>query len=190
MKHGIQNRWAVGVFIFLLVSTLPLSAFCEQASIRGVKAKGSNGAWKVSFVVENCFTENMNEAIQSGIKTAFTFYLEVYRKRKLWRDQKVVSMEFHHSIQFDPIQGQYSVTLEEHRSSRSTSDLEEAKKWMAKVEEVGVRPPSQLEPGIPTELRIKAELDPVKLPFHLEYLFFFVSLWDFETQWHVEPLLP
>jgi len=81
------------------------------------------------------------------------------------------------------------VTLGENRSFRTTSDFEEAKRWMAKVEEVEARPYSQLEPGIPAELRIKAELDPVKLPFHLEYLFFFVSLWDFETQWHVEPLL-
>jgi len=173
-----------------LVWIFPLSAFCEQASIREVKAKGSIAGWKVSFVVENCFTEKMNEAIQSGIKTAFTFYLQVYEKRKLLRDRKVASMEFHHTIQFDPIRGEYSVTLEEHRSSRTTSDLEEAKRWMAKVAEAEIRPSSQLEPGTPTELHIKAELDPVKLPFHLEYLFFFVSLWDFETKWHVEPLLP
>jgi hypothetical protein len=61
---------------------------------------------------------------------------------------------------------------------------------MAKVEEVEVRPSSRLKAGIPTELRIKAELDPVRLPLHLEYLFFFVSLWDFETDWHIEPLPP
>jgi len=102
----------------------------------------------------------------------------------------VASMEFHHTIQYDPIRGEYLVTLEENRSSHVTSNLEEAKRWMAKVEEVEVRPSSQLKPGIPTELRIKAELVPVKLPFHLEYLFFFVSLWDFETKWHIEPLPP
>jgi len=55
---------------------------------------------------------------------------------------------------------------------------------------VEVRPSSPLKPGLPSELRIKAELDAVKLPFHLEYLFFFVSLWDFETKWHVEPISP
>ena len=41
-----------------------------------------------------------------------------------------------------------------------------------------------------TYLRIKTELEPVKLPLHLEYLMFFVSLWDFETDWHVEALSP
>ncbi len=190
MKHGIKKRWVVGTFTFFLIWTLPLSAFSQEASVKGVSVKGANGAWKVGFHVENCFTERMEEAIQTGIKTVFTFYLHLYQKRKLWKDRKVASLRFQHTIQYDPIRGEYQVTHEENGSSRTTSNLQEAKNWMAKVEEVEVRPSSPLKPRIPTELRIKAELDAVKLPFHLEYLFFFVSLWDFETRWHVEPLSP
>ena len=177
-----------GGFAFFLFWILSLSAFCQAASIKEVDAKGNNGVWKVSFFVANCFTDKMDEAIQSGMKTAFTFYLQLYQKRNLWKDRKLASMEFRHTIRFDPIRGEYVVTFGESQSSRVTSNLEEAKRWMAKVEEVEVRPSSQLKPGIPIELRIKAELDPVKLPFHLEYLFFFVSLWDFETKWFIEPL--
>jgi hypothetical protein len=190
MKHRTQKKWMAGTVIFFLIVILPLSAFCQESSIQEVSAKGTDGVWKVGFYVENCFTEKMDEAIQTGIKTVFTFYLHLYQKRKLWRDRKVASMQFQHTIQYDPIRGEYLVTLEENRSSHVTSNLEEAKRWMAKVEEVEVRPSSQLKPGIPTELRIKAELVPVKLPFHFEYLFFFVSLWDFETKWHIEPLPP
>jgi hypothetical protein len=190
MKFGIKKRWLVGGLAFFLIWTFSLSAFCEEASINEVSVKGIDGVWKVGFSVENCFTEKMDEAIKSGIRTVFTFYLHLYQKRKWWRDRKVASLEFHHTIQYDPIRGEYLVTLEENGSSQVTSDLEEAKRWMAKVEEVEVQPSSRLKPGTPTELRIKAELDPVKLPFHLEYLFFFVSLWDFETKWHIEPLPP
>ena len=35
-------------------------------------------------------------------------------------------------------------------------------------------------------VRIKAKLDKVRLPLRLEYVFFFVSLWDFETDWYRE----
>jgi hypothetical protein len=66
----------------------------------------------------------------------------------------------------------------------------EAKTLMSKVKGFKIRSLSPLKPGIPAYFRIKAELDPVRLPLHLEYLFFFVSLWDFETDWHVEPLPP
>jgi hypothetical protein len=57
---------------------------------------------------------------------------------------------------------------------------------MASIEGVEVRPANPLKSGSRAELRIKAELDPVKLPFNP--LFFFASLWDFKTKWHIEPL--
>jgi len=31
---------------------------------------------------------------------------------------------------------------------------------------------------------VKAKLDKIRLPMHMEYVLFFVSLWDFETDWY------
>jgi hypothetical protein len=188
MQNGIKNRWVVGGLAFLLILIFPLSAFCQKASVKEVNLKASDGAWKVSFYIEGCFTDKMEEAIKTGISTTFTFYLHLYQNRSWWKDRKVASVEFRHTIQFDPVQGEYHVALEENQGSLVTSNFEEAKQCMATVKGAEVRPSSSLNPGVPTQLRIKAELDPVRLPFHLEYLFFFVSLWDFETDWHIEPL--
>ena len=189
MKLGLQNKWLLGGLTFLFVWAIPLSAFCEKASIQEVNVQKGNGIWNVSFYVENCFTEKMEEAIKSGIRTIFTYYLHLYQKRVWWKDRKVASSQFHHTIQYDPIRGEYRVTFGREGPPLVTKNFEEAKKWMAKVESVEIRPSSELRPGIPTYLRIKAELDPVRLPLHLEYLFFFVSLWDFDTDWHTQ-LLP
>jgi len=172
-----------------MVWIFPLSAFCQRAAIKNVNVKGGNGVWKVSFDVENCFTEKMEEAIQSGIRTTFTFYVNLYQKRGWWKDRRVTSAEFRHTVQYHPIQKVYQVKLGENHSSMALN-LEEAKKLMSKVREFEVRSSSPLDRGVPGYFRIKAELDPVRLPLHLEYLFFFVSLWDFETDWHLEPLPP
>jgi hypothetical protein len=190
MKCGIKNRWVIVGMAFLLIWIFPPSAFCQKASVKDVTVKGTDGVWKVSFDVQNCFTEKMQEAIQSGIQTTFTFYIHLYQKRSWWKDRKVASVEFHHTVQYNPIQKVYQVALEENHSSPAASSLEEAKKHMSKVKELEIRSSFALEPGVPTYFRIKAELDPVRLPLHLEYLFFFVSLWDFETDWHIEPLPP
>jgi len=190
MKYGIKNRWIVGGVIFFLFWIFPLSAFCQKASIKGVNVKGGNEDWRLSFDIENCFTEKMEEAIQSGIQTTFTFYIHLYQKRSWWKDRKMASVEFHHTVQYNPIQKVYQVTLEENHSSLVTSSLEEAKSLMSKVKELKIQSSSPPKPRVPTYFRIKAELDPVRLPLHLEYLFFFVSLWDFETDWHIEPLSP
>ncbi len=168
----------------------PVSAFCQKAAIKNVQVKSGDGVWKVSFDVENCFTEKMEEAIQSGMRTTFTFYVNLYQKRSWWKDRKVSSAEFRHTVQYHPIQKVYQVKLGGSRSAMVALNLEEAKKLMSRVNEFEVRFSSSLDPGIFSYFRIKAELDPVRLPLHLEYLLFFVSLWDFETDWHVEPLPP
>ncbi len=190
MRLWIPKQWIVGGIISLLVLVSPLSGFCQKASIKNVNAKETNGVWKVSFEVESCFTEKMEEAVQSGMRTTFTFYIQFYQKRSWWKDRKVASIEFSHTVQYHPIQKVYQVTLRENPSSLVTSSLEEAKKLMSKVNELQIRPSMPLKPGAPAYFQIKAELDPVRLPLHLEYLFFFVSLWDFETDWHHEPLQP
>ncbi len=188
MPPRIQNICLTGGVVFLLILIFPLSAFCQKADIKNVHVKGGTGAWKVSFDVENCFTEKMEEAIQSGIKTTFTFYIDLYQKRSWWKDRKIASAEFRHTVQYHPIQKIYQVKLREGPTSLVASNLQEAKKLMSKVREFEIRTSSKLDPGGASYFRIKAELDPVRLPLHLEYLLFFVSLWDFETDWHLEPL--
>ena len=190
MKRWTRNRGAIlGITVFL-ICVLPGLAFAQKASIRDVLVKAGNGAWKVSFSVDNCFPEKMQEAIQNGIPATFVFYLQLYQVRSWWKDRRLVSLPFQHTIQYSPIRGEYQVTFGEKGMSRVTRSFEEAKTWMADVQEVEIKAPPDMKPGALTYLRLKAELDPVKLPLHLEYLFFFVSLWDFETDWHVETLSP
>ncbi len=190
MRPWIQNRCLAGGFILLFFLAFPLAAFSQKGSIREVHAKGTNGTWKVSFSVENCFPEKMQEAIQTGIPTTFTFYLQLYQVRSWWRDQRLASLQFQHTIQYSPVRGEYQVTLEEKGNSRVTQNFEEAKGWMAKVQEVEIRSSQEMKRNVLTYLRIKTELEPVKLPLHLEYLYFLFSLWNFETDWHVEHLSP
>ena len=190
MESWVRNRWKITGVVCLLILCLPIGAFSQKASIREVQVKGAHGTWKVGFNVENCFPEKMQETIQTGIPATFTFYLQLYQVRNWWRDQKLASLQFQHTIQYSPIRGEYQVTFGEKGSSRVTQSFEEAKGWMAKVQEIEIRSSSEMKRDALTYLRIKTELEPVKLPLHLEYLMFFVSLWDFETDWHVEALSP
>ncbi len=185
-----RNIWVTGGIFFLLVLIFPLPAFCQKATIHDIQAERADGVWKISFDVENCFTEKMEEAIQSGIPTTFTFYINLHQKRGWWKDRKLASVELRHTVQYHPIQKVYQIKLGEDHSALAASSLEEAKKLMSSVKGFRVRSSSPIEPGVPAYFRIKAELDPVRLPLHLEYLFFFVSLWDFETDWVVQPLPP
>jgi hypothetical protein len=57
---------------------------------------------------------------------------------------------------------------------------------MADLNGVPIVPLKALRKNASYYVQSKVKLDKVRLPLHLEYLFFFVSLWDFETDWFRE----
>jgi hypothetical protein len=62
-------------------------------------------------------------------------------------------------------------------------DFRAAKEVMARVDSFSLTTLDRMEKDKPYSLQVKAELDTIKLPPPLNYLFFFVSYWDFETAW-------
>jgi hypothetical protein len=55
---------------------------------------------------------------------------------------------------------------------------------MVDVDGLKIVPLSRLEKGRQYQVQAKAQLSKLTLPLYLHYVFFFVSLWDFETDWY------
>jgi hypothetical protein len=47
-----------------------------------------------------------------------------------------------------------------------------------------IAPMSALTKGKNYYTMVKIKMDKVRLPLHMESVFFFVSFWDFETSWY------
>jgi hypothetical protein len=139
----------------------------------------------IYFTVNNCFTPEMNNAIESGIETTFTFFVQLNEKRDLIWDKKIADLEVNHSIKYDSLKKTYSVRFSEDNNREVTArTFEEAKKLMAEIVALKVLPMHQLKKGKRYQLQMMAQLDKIRLPFYLHYVFFFLSLWDFETDWY------
>ena len=139
----------------------------------------------VYFKVKNCFTQKMEEAIYAGIPTTFTFLLELFQERSLWFDKKIVSGETKHTIKYDTVKKVFYVTFSgDGRGPLEFTDFSSAKRAMEEVNAAAIFPLSHLAKEGRYFIKAKAKLDKVSLPLHLEYVFFFVSLWDFETDWY------
>jgi hypothetical protein len=183
--------WVAGLLL-LCLWIHPATASGEKAVVKDVTAqKTEKGEYRVGFTVDRCFTQQMEEAIESGIETTFSFNIRLSQPRRWWRDRKIASIQFNHTIQYDPIRKEYHVRLEESGTSLLLSNLEEAKTAMARVASVELHPSSLPAADQPVELGVKVALERVKLPFRFEALLFFVSsLWGFETDWHTYSLRP
>jgi len=67
--------------------------------------------------------------------------------------------------------------------------MDSAKKMMSDINVLKLENLAALTKNRRYTVKLKAKLDNVRLPLHLEYLFFFVSFLDFETDWSQQRFL-
>ncbi len=161
-----------------------MNSFAAEAKVTDLLISNTADNLLVYLKLENSFTEKMEEAILAGIPTTFTFVLEVYRERSWWFDKKISLLEVRHAIKYDNIKKiLYVLFAEGGKDPEQFKEFSEAKIAMSELNGIAFIPLKQLTKGEAYYLRVKAKLEEVRLPLHLEYIFFFVSLWDFETDW-------
>jgi len=175
-----------GLLLIIIISVAwAVPAMAEDAYLSDFVVTNTRDHLLVYFTVNNCFTPEMNNAIESGIETTFTFFVQIYEKRDLIWDRKIADLEVNHSIKYDSLKKVYSMRFSEDNNREITArTFEEAKKLMAQVVALKIVPMHQLKKGKRYQLQMMAQLDKVRLPFYLHYVLFFVSLWDFETDWY------
>jgi hypothetical protein len=170
------------VFMLLFVAVVP--AYGRKANLTDIVVTNTRDHLLLYFTVNNCFTPELNTAIESGLNTTFTFFVKVCEKRGLLWDKVVSSLEISHSIKYDHLKNVYEVKLSESNGKPVVvRSFEEAKKLMAEVAGLKVMPLQNLRKGRRYQVMMMAELDRIKLPLYLHYVLFFLSLWDFETDW-------
>jgi hypothetical protein len=157
----------------------------EEARIKNISVINSWDHCILSFSVTGCFTEEMKKAIDNGIDTTFTFYIELYEIREFWWDKQVADLSVSHLIKYDSLKKIYMVTLSEKGDKVFyVEDFIKAKKLMSEIRGLGITRLHNLQKGKRYQVRMMAELDKITLPFYLDYVLFFLSLWDFETDWY------
>ena len=139
----------------------------------------------IYLTVEGAFTEKIKTAILSGVPTTFSYVITLYKVRDMWFDQQIVDLKITHTIRYNMMKKNFIITRSSKRDDPIvTQSLNEARKRMCEIDNLKIVALSELEKDSRYQIRAKAELNKLTLPFYLHYILFFVSLWDFETDWH------
>jgi hypothetical protein len=186
-----RNLFIIIILVFQLIFSASVSA--KDAFIKKLVITNLNNEIVVYFNLDGAFTEGIVETIRNGIPTTFTFVIELNKVKSMWFDSSLLYVKIYRTIEYDSLKKQYIVTQTINGGAeeelKKTLDFAEAKKSMNEFNKTSVISAEKLEKGNRYELGVKAELDKVKLPFYLEYILFFVSIWDFETDWHIEEFI-
>jgi hypothetical protein len=132
----------------------------------------------------NGFKPEMESAILAGVPTVFSLQLDVYQERPYVWNKKINSQEIKRIIKYDNLKKTFSIYTTGNPEPAIFPDFESAQNAMADFSGIIATPISFLERGKYYYLEMKIKIDKVRLPLHMEYIFFFVSFWDFETAWY------
>lgn len=177
-----RGIWSV---FFLALSMMPGTAGAQEARLKNITISSTEEKLLVSMEVEGAFTQDVMEAILKGVPADFSFLVKLDRSRRWWPNEELADIEVTHTIKYDNLKKEFSVFRSWiDKKPILTQSLAEAQALMTQIERLAIIDIDQMQKNQQYELRAKAELSQMTLPFYLHYVFYFVTLWDFETDWH------
>lgn len=169
--------------LFVLLSLSP--AFAKKATLKDILITNSETHLLLNFNLSGCFTDDMKKAVENGISITFTFFVRLYEVRDFWKDKKIAATKIKHRVHYDSLKDVYMVRLFEKGDEMIVvRNFDEVKKLMSGISGLKVAALHNLQKDRNYQVRMMAELNKIRLPLNLHRVFFFLSLWDFETSWH------
>jgi len=158
----------------------------EVAEIRDIRLVNTRDDLLTYFEITQAFSDKINQAVLNGVPTTFSFYIALYKSDGSWLDKNIADIQIKSTIKYNSLKKEFSV-LRPWKSENPviTQSFDEAKALMTEIDNLVIVPLNRLVKGDKYQLRIKAELDKVTLPLSLHNIFFFVSYWNFETNWYL-----
>ncbi len=172
------------LFLYTLFFIIP-SSFAQEARLKNIIVTNTRDDLLLYMTVQGAFREKTKKAILSGVPVTFSFIIPLYQTRNLWFDKKITETKISHTIKYNNLKKEFIVKRSwEKNKPLLTTSFEEARKLMTEIDSLKVISLSRLKKGREYQIRAKAELSKLTLPFYLHYVLIFVSLWDFETDWY------
>jgi hypothetical protein len=143
--------------------TLLLVAVVQAAPIR-VVPQARDGSVLVSFDLADAFTEDVQQAIHSGLNVSFLYDVELRRGVPFWIDRTVASSTVGAAVQYDNLtrRHQLSRTIDGRTEPHSvvTEDEDRVRRWLTSFERLPLFTTSALEPNGEYYVRVRARTRP------------------------------
>jgi hypothetical protein len=178
----VMNRkvFSILVTVFILLQS---PVFAQDARLTNINVSNTRDDLLIYITLAGAFREKLKEAILSGVPATFSFDISLYRVRNIWFDKKVTNIKLNHRIKYDNLKKEFNIKRSwKNNNPVITQSFDEAQKLMTKIESLKIYPLRGLKKGRQYQIRAKAEVSKLTLPFYLHYFLF--SLWDFETDWY------
>ncbi|MGV7220198.1 MAG: DUF4390 domain-containing protein [Nitrospinales bacterium] len=186
-NNTILKKLSLVIIIFCLMS---VGAQADPTMVNiGVQA--TEELLVIDGELVDAFSENMDEAIDSGVPMTLNYYVELRKKVVVFRDSIIGKNTIHSTVKFDSLKNIYKCSLSGKGVKRKvqTQSKNKCQQLIVTLKDIPLAPLFKLEPNEKYYVRIKAEMEADELMFPFNYLLFFVPFDGFETSWSESSLL-
>lgn len=207
----------IAALLLVVIWMAPATVRAEDAYILDVlRSPDKEGQVTVSARLYGAFTEDIRETIASGAPVTFAFTLRLKRERTLLGDKTTAELIIKRMVKFDTLTKEYwcwekrggegdELDFEAELASLTGGakpsppvsppltlrDQASLRRWMTSLSAVPVAPIATLEPGEVYYFAVRAEMDATELITPFNYILFFITLLDFDTDWGLSaPFMP
>ena len=175
-KNWLAPRLFCLILVIHFLEICPV--FASEAELTNLVVKNTQDDLLIDLKIKGVFTEDMREAVLSGIPVSFTFLINLYEVHDFWFDKKIASIATNHKIQYDALKKEYRIMRSWGKiDPLVTKNFEKARLLMSEIDGLKVIPLTRIKKGKHYQLRVKSELNEKKIPFS-------GFPWEFETDWY------
>lgn len=181
----LTTKKTMGILLCIVIMIQPAMVVAQNATLKNIIVTNTRDDLLIYLTVEGAFHKDTETAISNGVPATFSFFVNLYQTRSFWFDKKISELEILHTINYDTQKSEYIVERSSDAAPQKVvKSFEEAKKLMTEIDSLKVVELNRLAKGRQYQIRTKAKLSKLTLPFYLHYVLFFVALWDFDTDWY------
>ncbi|HXH07517.1 MAG TPA: DUF4390 domain-containing protein [Vicinamibacterales bacterium] len=122
-----------------------------------------DGAVLISFRLDGGYTDETRDAIASGLRTTFTYTVELKEEVPVWLDRTIASAVVTSSVQYDNLTRRHHLlrTIDGRvEEAKITEDEAAVREWLTSLERVPLFRTSILEPNREYYVRVRARARP------------------------------
>ncbi len=148
--------------IHALILTASVATLYAAESLRIVPLVRDDSVL-VSFELTDGYTEEVRDAVKSGLKTTFTYTVELRQDVPAWVDRTIATSVVTNSVQYDNLTRRATLvrTMDGHvESTESTEDEAVIRQWMTTFQKMPLFGTAELEQNREYYVRVRATARP------------------------------
>jgi len=181
-----SRRTTPAVLVVILLFLLPTAAgaVSNDPRLASLTITNTRDHLLLYTELEGAFVEKVETAVQSGVETTISYYIDIFEQKRFWFDKRIASIRAEHRVKFDAMKKVYTITRSwAEPESLTTESYTEAKQVMSRLEGVRAAALTDLTRGEAYQIRARARLEEFTLPVYLKFIGLFADLDAFETDW-------